>query len=181
MIFLQILANFRRYVIVVVAVQRSITVNYVDLYESFQTHIYLQNLVSIQPRTSPPRFDRGNDGACLRRLTARLPGTDNFSRWMSKRTDGQGETLFQQFHLNVCLYFSFFQSPRKRWSFAVPAENQPNKFGITWNHIVSIRFKISERYPYIQPSALWSTLRAGGRRRRISAPQPHPKKKTWQN
>ena len=28
----------------------------VDLGESFSTHIYLQNLASIQPRTSPPKF-----------------------------------------------------------------------------------------------------------------------------
>ena len=28
-------------------------VHCVDLYESFQTHIYLQNLASIRPRTSP--------------------------------------------------------------------------------------------------------------------------------
>ena len=28
----------------------------VDLDESFQTHIYLQNLASIQPRTSPLKF-----------------------------------------------------------------------------------------------------------------------------
>ena len=27
-----------------------------DLGESFQTHIYLQNLASIQPRTSPVKF-----------------------------------------------------------------------------------------------------------------------------
>ena len=31
-------------------------VHYVDLGESFQTHIFLQNLASIQPRTSPPKF-----------------------------------------------------------------------------------------------------------------------------
>ena len=30
----------------------------VDLGESFQTHIYLQNLASIQPRTSPVKFAR---------------------------------------------------------------------------------------------------------------------------
>ena len=30
----------------------------VDLSESFQTHIYLQNLVSMQPRTSPLKFAR---------------------------------------------------------------------------------------------------------------------------
>ena len=31
-------------------------VHCVDLGESFQTHIYLQNFVSIQPGTSPPKF-----------------------------------------------------------------------------------------------------------------------------
>ena len=31
-------------------------VHYVDPGESFQTHIYLQNLASIQPRTSPLKF-----------------------------------------------------------------------------------------------------------------------------
>ena len=33
-------------------------VHCVDLGESFQTHIYLQNLASIQPRTSPFEFAR---------------------------------------------------------------------------------------------------------------------------
>ena len=33
-------------------------VHCVDLGESFQTHIYLQNLASIQPRTSPVKFAR---------------------------------------------------------------------------------------------------------------------------
>ena len=33
-------------------------VHCVDLGESFPTHIYLQNLASIQPRTSPPKFGR---------------------------------------------------------------------------------------------------------------------------
>ena len=33
-------------------------VHYVDLDESFQTHIYLQNLASIQPRRSPVKFAR---------------------------------------------------------------------------------------------------------------------------
>ena len=32
------------------------SVHCVDLAESFQTHIYLQNLASIQPRTSPVKF-----------------------------------------------------------------------------------------------------------------------------
>ena len=38
-------------------------VHCVDLGESFQTHIYLQNLASIQPRTSPPKFAASRDPA----------------------------------------------------------------------------------------------------------------------
>ena len=34
----------------------------VDLDESFQTHIYLQNLASIQPRTSPVKLAHGRPG-----------------------------------------------------------------------------------------------------------------------
>ena len=37
-------------------------VHCVDLSESFQTHIYLQNLASIQPRTSPVKFARSHHG-----------------------------------------------------------------------------------------------------------------------
>ena len=33
----------------------------VDLGESFPTHIYLQKLASIRPRTSPPKFARSED------------------------------------------------------------------------------------------------------------------------
>ena len=36
-------------------------VHRVDLGESFQTHIYLQNFVSIQPRTSPVKFAASRD------------------------------------------------------------------------------------------------------------------------
>ena len=32
----------------------------VDLGESFQTHIFLQNIASIQPRTSPVKFARSS-------------------------------------------------------------------------------------------------------------------------
>ena len=35
-------------------------VHCVDLGESFQTHTYLQNLASIQPRTSPVKFARSS-------------------------------------------------------------------------------------------------------------------------
>ena len=38
----------------------------VDLGESFQTHIYLQNFVSIQPRTSPVKFAASCAGSELR-------------------------------------------------------------------------------------------------------------------
>ena len=38
-------------------------VHCVDLGESFQTHIYLQNLASIQPRTSPVKFARPSNAA----------------------------------------------------------------------------------------------------------------------
>ena len=43
-------------------------VHFVDLGESFPTHIYLQNLASIQPRTSPSKLDssmRELDGASV--------------------------------------------------------------------------------------------------------------------
>ena len=35
----------------------------VDLGESFPTHIFLQNLASIQPRTSPVKFARSSNAA----------------------------------------------------------------------------------------------------------------------
>ena len=38
-------------------------VHCVDLGESFQTYIYLQNLASIQPRTSPVKFARSSQAA----------------------------------------------------------------------------------------------------------------------
>ena len=37
-------------------------VHCVDLGESFQTHVYLQSLASIQPRTSPLKFARSGGG-----------------------------------------------------------------------------------------------------------------------
>ena len=38
----------------------------VDLGESFQTHIYSQNLASVQPRTSPLKFARSSNAAAER-------------------------------------------------------------------------------------------------------------------
>ena len=40
-------------------------VHYVDLGESFQTHVFLQNLASIQPRTSPVKFARPSNAAAI--------------------------------------------------------------------------------------------------------------------
>ena len=37
----------------------------VDLAESFQTHVYLQNLASIQPRTSPLKFVGSREAVTL--------------------------------------------------------------------------------------------------------------------
>ena len=53
----------------------------VDLDESFQTHIYLQNLASIQPRASPVKIARSSRCRCRssagssRRAGSRCPGT----------------------------------------------------------------------------------------------------------
>ena len=55
--FRKILAFFRKNVIL----ELCKGVHCVDLGESFQTHIYLQNLASIQPRTSPLKFAASRD------------------------------------------------------------------------------------------------------------------------
>ena len=44
----------------------------VDLGESFQTHIFLQNLASIQPRTSPLKFARSTGAEDGRRQASVL-------------------------------------------------------------------------------------------------------------
>ena len=57
-------------------------VHCVDLGESFPTHIYLQNLASVQPRTSPFKFDRSprtdppgaGPGGAARRTVNGAPG-----------------------------------------------------------------------------------------------------------
>ena len=60
-------------------------VHCVDLGESFPTHIFLQNLASIQPRTSPVKFARPSNAAnapgkardpILRRLDLPRPGVE---------------------------------------------------------------------------------------------------------
>ena len=58
--FSQILANSESEILLIfwknVILELCKGVHCVDLDESFQTHIYLQNLASIQPRTSPLKF-----------------------------------------------------------------------------------------------------------------------------
>ena len=51
--FCKILANFQKNMWLDVIGEQCKGVHRVDLGKSFQTHIYLQNLASIQPRTSP--------------------------------------------------------------------------------------------------------------------------------
>ena len=47
----------------------------VDLGESFQTHIFLQNSASIQPRTSPVKFARSLADTQLAAQLCAVPGT----------------------------------------------------------------------------------------------------------
>ena len=55
-------------------------VHCVDLGESFQTHVYLQNLASIQPRTSPLKFARSTDPRVGRELPPPGPGVPHEPR-----------------------------------------------------------------------------------------------------
>ena len=63
----------------------------VDLGDSFKTHIYLQNLASIQPRTSPPKFGRSPctdppGSVCTRILDGSCRATPG-PRWWASRGD----------------------------------------------------------------------------------------------
>ena len=49
-------------------------VHCVDLVKSFQTHIYLQNLASMPPRTSPVKFARRREQVAQRAPDAGAPG-----------------------------------------------------------------------------------------------------------
>ena len=65
-------------------------VNLVDLGESFQKHIYLQNLASIQPRTSRPSASRLASGSASGSARSRTSGT-------AARTAGPSSTPFLRF------------------------------------------------------------------------------------
>ena len=51
-------------------------VHCVDLGKSFQTHIYLQNLASIQPRTSPVKFAASRESSTAARGRPQAPRRD---------------------------------------------------------------------------------------------------------
>ena len=55
-------------------------VNLVDLFKSFPTRIYLQNLASIQPRRSPLKFARSSGAASPSRPAPEGPGADVHGR-----------------------------------------------------------------------------------------------------
>ena len=61
-------------------------VHCVDLGESFQTHIYLQNLASIQPRTSPLKFvEVGTIALIASWLETRTPSSRREAETFNKR------------------------------------------------------------------------------------------------
>ena len=63
--------------------------NLVDLVKSFPTNIYLQNLASIQKRTSPVKFahlaEKSGKGSISNLSTKR--GTDNQCHWYTQSSD----------------------------------------------------------------------------------------------
>ena len=63
-------------------------VHCVDLGESFRTHIFLQNLASIQPRTSPVKFARSSGAAWQPSRNGHGPRTSRVQP--AGRPEGQG-------------------------------------------------------------------------------------------
>ena len=61
----------------------------VDLGERFQTHIYLQILGSIQPRTNPVKFARSNGAALLRKSNVYVFGQLRGGRARDVRLSGR--------------------------------------------------------------------------------------------
>ena len=72
-------------------------VNLVDLVKSFPTNIFLQNLASIQKRTSPMKFahlaEESENGSISNLSTkARPPGNEN--RWQRAARLARGRQVF---------------------------------------------------------------------------------------
>ena len=79
LIFAIILANFDKTIEIAELCKG---VHCVDLGESFQTHIFLQKLDSIQPRTSPVKFARSSNAARPRPVERR--GAEFSNRFFAK-------------------------------------------------------------------------------------------------
>ena len=76
----------------------------VDLEESFQTHIFLQNFVSIQPRASPRKF-AASRGAAGFRARAAFPAARTEVRgalWTRHGWRHRAEILRFSFLLQLC-------------------------------------------------------------------------------
>ena len=99
-------------------------VHCVDLGESFPTHIYLQNLASIQPRTSLLKFEGGGFSAPVILTTKRSENVDTRSScklrldlvlttevwtFATKQVDGDCRQTILSQH---CLILKVFQSRR---------------------------------------------------------------------
>ena len=62
-------------------------VHWVDLGESFQTHIFLQNLASIQPRMGPKKFESSSKKSSRRPPQALGPGVSDLQKGQSVQGD----------------------------------------------------------------------------------------------
>ena len=84
-------------------------VNLVDLVKSFPTNIFLQNLASIQKRTSPVKFARLAEkswkGSKLRTFQPRFCDDENMMRMIAEASmqlmdmDGDGVLSFEEFRV----------------------------------------------------------------------------------
>ena len=77
-------------------------VHCVYLGESFQTHIYLQNVASIEPRTSPVKFTRSSGAAAQRKAPqAGLRALRGAGRRCGPRGPLADKYAFTDFGLNL--------------------------------------------------------------------------------
>ena len=90
--FLKMFAIFRQNSSKNVILELCKGVHCVDLDESFQTHIYLQNLASMQPRTSPLNFAASRDSRRSARCATRLTGPADAPAESRPRLRGRGRS-----------------------------------------------------------------------------------------
>ena len=91
-------------------------VNLVDLVKSFPTNIYLQNLASIQKRTSPIKFahlaEKSGNGS-ISNLSTKARTTTRFSssrRTLPQETIDVGEAIHTPYLFNHLLRFVAFRA-----------------------------------------------------------------------